>query len=636
MEQMLFPKFSNTIPWEFTSRDSKNVRKSIKKIQEQQVQLYLAKTAETLIGSNGDNKELPCVLADVLKKIDKLSKRTDEYESALQFLIMLSIKPKYLINLQTKLQKKEDKINKKKLPQSGPKALGQFEAITLKTYKSLDDFMDSLRISLMYIERGTKDLDRDPIEAGPETETILAALKNELDICFKSYYLELKRDGLNIEHEPCVDEGLLRNCLQKKWLLPISNVLLIRAAQYQMMGIEDYKKYREELLAEEARPFIIDPSLPYDNGLKCAHTTYKYAQRIKCILLNWIRKNAGSYNVQETIVTHYRNKLDEQANNFKLTPEQYSVFMPSYEETLQDLNHFQPNIFDIPIIDKTKLALNISETFDLGLDQFLKLRNDIPLVLRKRGADFKLAKDGAASDEQKKYERVLTAFSDFIDPNNFLKAEKIEANRICKKLKDAASVIEGQIGKSGKQNIEKAYDIIYNYIEFKDLTLPCLFLSKAIDLQYIGHIYIEGFPNKLTKSLTKKMRKYRQEEQIRKMSGVTELNQDLLVCIMEDGKYKNQRDRIKQFQNETTWQDFFITKYRRIIKGTNNDIYFLKMENLTKDYERIIQSHFLYLGYLQMMNDYLRELKTEISTTVIGHYIEVARSDVKVLLKADQ
>ena len=633
---MLFPKFSNTIPWEFASRDLKNVRKSIQKIQERQTQLYLARTAETLIGSNRDDIKVPCALAAVWKNIGNIPKGTDEYERALQFLIMLSIKPKYLINLPTESQKKEDKINKKKLPQSGSKALGQFESKALETYKLLDTFMDSLRISLMYIERGTKDLDRDPIEAGPETETILAALKNELDICFKSYYLELKRDGLNIKHEPCVDEGLLRNCLQKKWLLPISNVLLIRAAQYQMMGIEDYKKYREELLAEEARPFIIDPSLPYDNGLKCAHTTYKYAQRIKCILLNWIRKNAGSYSVQETIVTHYRNKLDEQANNFKLTPEQYSVFMPSYEESLQDLNHFQPNILDIPIIDKTKLALNISETFDLGLDQFLKLRNDIPLILRKRGADFKLAKDGATSEEQKKYERVLTAFSDFIDPNNFLKAEKIEANRICKKLKDAASVIEGQIGKSGKQNIEKAYDIIYNYIEFKDLTLPCLFLSKAIDLQYIGHIYIEGFPNKLTKSLTKKMRKYQQEEQIRKMSGVTELNQDLLVCIMEDDEYQNQRKSIKQLKNEINWQDFFIAKYNQIIKDPHSNIVYFKMDNATKGCDEEVQSYFFYLLCLQMMNDYLRELKAEIITTVIVHYIEVARNDVKDFLKTAQ
>lgn len=626
MKQMLLPKFRTEMALEFTSKPSEDMRRQIKKMQERQTQLDFARTAKILIGNNGLNTEVPCALSAVLEKIDNLQEGTDDYERALQFLIMLSIKPKYLIGLATKTQDEQDEIPKKRLC--------QFESKTLATYRSLDAFLDSLRITLMYIERGTKDLDRPPMKAVAK----LDELKDDLDICLNSYYWELNRYGLNIADKPSVDENLLSHCLQKKWLLPISNVILIRDAQYQMMGKKKYKK--EELLDKRSQPFAFDTSLSYDNSLKCALTTYKYARRIKTIFSNWCEKNAGSYSVQKQLIAHYKEKFQRKKDNQELLHPwlRFDILPMPEEAILHDLHNLEPSIFDIPVVDKTKLALKLAETFDLSFDEFLKLRNDIPLILRKRGADFKLEKEGVSPEVQSTYKKVLLAFSDFVDPDDFFNAEEDSVNKTREKLKDAASLIEKKSGTSraqNKKNIEKAYDIIHNYIDFKDLTLPCLFLSKAIDLQYIGHIYLEGFPNKLTKSLVKNLRKYQKKKQIKKMAGMTKLNQDLLICIMEDGKYQKQRNRIKPLQRKTTWQDFFLYKYHWIIESPN-DNEFSRAMKLIENFDQTIQNHILYISYLQLMNGYLQQLKTEIITTVIGHYIEIARKDVNEFLKTAQ
>ena len=79
-----------------------------------------------------------------------------------------------------------------------------------------------------------------------KTEKKKNELINDMNKLYRGYYYSLLANGYNPVSEPVVDTRLIGHCYEKEWLLPIAHIILIRDAQYQMMGELKYKK--EELL----------------------------------------------------------------------------------------------------------------------------------------------------------------------------------------------------------------------------------------------------------------------------------------------------------------------------------------------------------------------------------------------------
>lgn len=164
-------------------------------------------------------------------------------------------------------------------------------------FRALKEYDESIALYTRYSTSGSTDLDRD------NNHTVLsydkfAQLEAAINTVYKIYYDEIRSLQCvpQISHPPETDARLLGNCIAKGWLMPLAHIILVRDAQYQMMGELKYKK--EELLKRNSKEFL----LPCDNRI-LSHIldtlTQKCANSIREELAEYLKDQMFVYPIRE-------------------------------------------------------------------------------------------------------------------------------------------------------------------------------------------------------------------------------------------------------------------------------------------------------------------------------------------------
>ena len=104
-------------------------------------------------------------------------------------------------------------------------------------FRALKEYEESIALYTRYRTKGATDLDRENKHTVLSYDK-LGQLKAEIDTIYQTYYNEIRSLQYmpKILYPPETNERLLENCIAKGWLLPLAHIIVVRDAQYQMMG----------------------------------------------------------------------------------------------------------------------------------------------------------------------------------------------------------------------------------------------------------------------------------------------------------------------------------------------------------------------------------------------------------------
>lgn len=514
-----------------------------------------------------------------------------------------------------------------------PKKTKQFEEEIEKLYKKWDTFINSLSLCQRYINRGTIDLDRSCPKPKLSYDEIIELAKQISDI-YDSYYFTLKKRGHTFAYKPTIevsadgdknnlDIALIENCTSKPWLYPLAHILLIRDAQYKMMNKKKYKKM--ELLSNNSTQFPPDSSI-IEAQNDCADITEYFACRIKDVL-------------KTSILKRYRF-LNQDRNEKKENYEQRS-HCTSCELDKEQMNTIEQifksgsELSSVPYCSLDGIMLKVAKGLSLSQDNFQKLRDVLPALFWGKSPISKVLESIKLQSSEIESIHLKKQIEDRLDPLRI----SLDPNHYAPMINpDNCKVKNSKINKALKEFEEEIY--------FCDLTLPALFLSKAVQVANCPDDLLPSFLRHCKKNLRKALKQYLQEKYMKDLFQITQLDKDKLTIIEMSDCYSELRNRLSSYftgidkQGKTSWGSvkFFFKKIEELECRANMKTSFdicgdilnsLQMgENsssaqIEKCLDEDTKKHLCYFAYSKLIDTYVVSLINRILEIIAALSLDI-------------
>lgn len=488
----------------------------------------------------------------------------------LRTLALVCTYPKFLFGEITNLNKLD---LKKSLPPCNPNhILNKLEEFSVY-WKTLEHEHE---LCLRYIKRATTDLDRPPIRnsaginSNSRTEKLTPKEKSDLisDIndLYSSYYYSLDSCGYRPSKIPMADEDLIENCYEKDWLLPIAHVILIRDAQYQMMGKQKYKKLK--LLQQNSLEFKLDCSnkdTPTTMAA-AAPTTYAVSLAARNILEFYLQKHF-SCNPVDFAMDKLMSSPPPHINNSIPGIVEYDCLQTlrweKRKQAMQRKNKKQADLlFPVPDCDPYIMAIQIGSALNLQTSQIEQLIEKLPdLLWERKNVKPELAElinGGMADSTADLLIELVENIKKFLSPKRYYSRDTIknplirsleilDKNKIQKQLKEKTSLKVGTPKdileqKTLSELLKDARKVFSPFIVFRDLTPHMLMISHAIEVDE-GVLIPDILVHYLSK-LKKKLKKYYRKRFRLKLFGLNRLTIDSKKFWRYDRRFQDAKEEI--------------------------------------------------------------------------------------------
>lgn len=375
-----------------------------------------------------------------------------------------------------------------------------------------------------YVERGTKNLNRDVIvQTGKLDSQKRTWLVNDLSDLYKNYYYSLIAKGYHLVQEPIVNERLVEHCYEKEWLLPLAHVILIRDAQYQMMGKVKYKQ--EDLLLPRSEKFYLESQNKNAHISMCMadEITYEMASEVHEILGKHLIKYLP-INPVITALQQLNEKMDKKLSvDCDPVSAQYSLFKLNRDREFRKKNYEQADLlFPIPDCYPCILAIWLGRTLGLSTSDIDLLANRLPQLLWQR-CNISDELGNIISSSRKDYHNIVStiqAVKDFLNPYQYYSFHDQGTfhftNQLVRSAKFLCSKEFENISSGSNVEIRKITKIFSSFVVFKDLTNIGLSISHAVDLQ--SGVATPTILKSYLKKLKKELKKYCQDKAVLKFT----------------------------------------------------------------------------------------------------------------------
>lgn len=349
---------------------------------------------------------------------------------------------------------------------------------------------------LYYVNRGTKNLNRDRNDSQDKLSSEEKnELINDMNKLYRGYYYSLLANGYNPVSEPVVDTRLIGHCYEKEWLLPIAHIILIRDAQYQMMGKSKYAQ-AELLQPGSSLKFELKAKGPGNlvSMRSADEITYEICLEAREILKEHLSKyflvnpvlNAiqGLTNIEGGDISATTNALD---THYLLSKAKWNLGLYQANDDQAGL------IFPIPDCDTHILAKQIGRTTDLSIEQMDQLEKELPALLWTR-CNIENTLKSIPSDSsngpnnRKTVISIVSALRNFLNPYQYYSLKLLnpqETHIFADQLVKSARLLhqkEFENCKSGSNlEIENVTKVFSSFLVFRDITDVGLVLSHAVD-----------------------------------------------------------------------------------------------------------------------------------------------------------
>ena len=463
--------------------------------------------------SSRPEKFLPFLFSEIIKPIPASS---DEAEKELAALSAAFARPKFLFGHIADWEEKD------KEPHFSYKALSNLLVEYSEFKGRLMKYKHVHSLCLKYIERGTTDLDRSPQRTAAnsglsgrkeklkpdEKESLI----RDINALYDSYYHSLRSCGYDCGNRPTADPQLVENCYEKDWLLPLAHVILIRDAQYQIMEKKKGTYQKATLLKPTSDRFCIQCRA--DHAAVCtsspAPITYKMALAIRDVLGHHL----GRYLSISPIDSAIQNSLIDRNEN--------SLTSLMYKRAVEIKNIKQADlIFPLPDCDPEILAIKIGEALNLRTSQVDQLADALPDLLwdRKNVAD---PLKEIVPDQPETIQALINVVEElkkFLAPKRYYSKDSISSPL----MRSAEVLGKLEILNHSEKPIlptKKACLQFFPFIVFRDLTIPVLLVSHAIEVE--DGFLIPPVLKRYISKLKKILKKYCDDEYKLELTGNSE------------------------------------------------------------------------------------------------------------------
>ena len=520
----------------------------------------------------------------ISRTMDAIPSSSEDAKKQLRMLALICTYPKFLFGKITKLNKRE---LTKPLPPHNPDHL-------LSTLGNFDicwkEFEHEHELCLHYIKRGTTDLDRPPVRSpagvnsSSRTEKLTpqekADLISDINDLYRSYYYSLTSLGYRPSKIPVVNpkdnssgncdeeeyqDSLIENCYEKDWLLPIAHVILIRDAQYQMMGKGKYKK--SELLQQGSREFKLDYSnkdIPITMAA-AASITYAASLAARNILEYYLGKHFSCNPVGLAMDKLISNHPPHIHNSFPGIAEidyLQNLRREKRNQALKRKNKKQADLlFPVPDCDPYIMAIQIGNALNLQTSQIEKLKEKLPdLLWERKNVKAELAELTAGGMTESTGEllvELVESIKKFLSPKRYYSRDTIsdplirssevfDENKIQKRLEQKSSF------KTKAQKRQKTISELLKgtrkafspFIVFRDLTPHMLMISHAIEPS--EGILIPDILEHYLSKLKKKLKKYYRKQVRLKLFGLSKDYIDSKKLCRYDERFQDAKEEISK------------------------------------------------------------------------------------------
>lgn len=453
-----------------------------------------------------------------------------------------------------------DRIAKEKKDELKKQLQGLFEyqSIRNKFAQNLQSGLHRYLLCQTYIKRGTTDLNRDYIApSNPNkqgggrnlSQEILEKLQKDIQKYYLYYYDRLVHSGYQVNTEPKVSDRLIEHCCEKSWLIPIAHVLLLRDAQYQMMGKEKYTA--KSIMQSDSQKFCLDQEA--EDGIKKkvevnSVINYEIAKGIRATFLYYMNRYSNT-----TLAAGVLKEL----RNEPVYPSFPMPLLPLNWNTFDTLNDWRELPFAVPDYEPDLLALRIGKAQNFSTKQVNALRKCLSMLLWQDCNIKKLLENDPElqNTDIEDLTEILRSIKELLNPERYY-GHRTGKDEIRESVKKAAEKLQ-------QYRIVKAYSVNKNRIIMK--VLPALIVAQDIsdDVMYISHAvnphtsYMKKlYPHFLRyymKKLEKNLHYYQTKKVILSAMGykITDLNKEDKTYL----KITPACIKVRQEMPELLWQE---------------------------------------------------------------------------------
>ena len=269
------------------------------------------------------------------------------------------------------------------------KGLSEYQSMQNKFTQNLRRDLHRYILCQTYIQRGTKDLNRDyvapsdPDQPGGKRNLPLDALEKlraNIQQYYLYYYDRLVHSGYQVKKQPVVSERLTEHCCEKPWLIPMAHVLLLRDAQYQMMGRGKYTP--ATLLQEDSERFVLtrEKSATTGDDEVDSSISHEVAKGIQSVFIYYMNLHSNTTLTEGVLkgaeTKPYYNPTSSLPLMLDFAP---SLRLP--RDSFDTLSVWSDSLFAIPDCDPDLLALRIGKAQSFSTKQIDALREWLPMLL---------------------------------------------------------------------------------------------------------------------------------------------------------------------------------------------------------------------------------------------------------------
>ena len=429
---------------------------------------------------------LHCLISKIS---DEEPSSQEEAVAEFRTLALLCTRPNFLFGT---ISKEEKHAPKKSFSAKHYKRICKELAKFDKKWKLLLHDRD---LYFFYVERGSKNLNRDrsdiqdKLSDGEKKELI-----NDLNKLYEEYYYSLLANHYSPVSKPEVDTRLVEYCYEKEWLLPISHIILIRYAQYQMMGINKYTQ--ETLLQSGSQKFELKAKNKDD--LVPVHSADKITYEICLKAREIMKRHIGKYFFVNPVLSALHGLVNIGDDDTFLKRDALGVYY-SLAKVKRDLDLYQANgdqaslIFPVPDCNTYILSKQIGRALDLSVEQIDQLEKELPTLLWTRcNIENTLKRILADSLDtlavHKSVISTISALRDFLNPyqyysHKFFKAQEtyIFSDQLVKSARFLHKKKFENCKSGSNTEIKNVIKVFSSFLTFRDLTDIGVVMSHTIN-----------------------------------------------------------------------------------------------------------------------------------------------------------
>lgn len=269
------------------------------------------------------------------------------------------------------------------------KGLSEYQAMQNKFTQNLRQDLHHYILCQTYIQRGTKDLNRTyvapsaPGQPGGRRNLPLDELEQlraNIQQHYLYYYDRLVHSGYQVRKQPVVSERLTEHCCEKPWLIPMAHVLLLRDAQYQMMGHAKYTP--ATLLQEDSERFVLTRKksataepVPVDPTI-----SHEVAKGIQSVFIYYMNLHSNTTLTEGVLKGAETEPYYNPTSSLPFMSD-FSSSLSSVRDSFYTLRAWSDSLFAIPDCDPDLLALRIGKARSFSTKQIDALREWLPMLL---------------------------------------------------------------------------------------------------------------------------------------------------------------------------------------------------------------------------------------------------------------